>query len=49
MNFLGGEIDAKREMLLLDFHLTNFDGITQQGMSINDFEIELHLAFANSC
>src|SRR4029453_3571700 len=48
INFLSGEIEPKRQMLLLDFRLANFDGITQQGMSVNDFEIELHLAFANS-
>ena len=48
MNFFGGQIEPKRQMLLLDFRLANFDGITQQGMSINDFEIELHLALANS-
>jgi hypothetical protein len=49
MNFLGGAIEPKRQMLLLDVRLANFDGITQQAMCINDFEIELHLAFANSC
>ena len=35
-------------MLAIDFRLTDLQRILQQSMRINDFKIELHLAFANA-
>ncbi len=43
MNFPCAEIEGTRQMFSIDFRLANLQCILQQGMSVNDFKIELHL------
>ena len=48
MNFVGSEIEPKRQVFSIDIRLTNLESILQQRMSVNDFKIELDLASANT-
>src|SRR3954453_21560101 len=44
MNSFRTEIEGGPQMFSIDFGPTDFEGVLQQGMRINDFEVELHLA-----
>ena len=48
MDILRGQVKPKGEMFSLDFALINFESISQQTVSVDDFEIELHLALADA-
>ena len=48
IDFVGSEIEPKRQVLSIDIRLTNFESILQQRMSVNDFKIELNLTSANT-
>src|SRR5712691_1523359 len=48
MDFVRSEIEQKRQMFSIDIRLANLESILQERMSVNDFKIELHLAFANT-
>src|SRR5436305_6848377 len=48
MDFVGNEIEPKRQVFSIDIRLTNLESILQKRMRVNDFKIELHLAFATT-
>src|SRR6266487_121960 len=48
MDFVGSEIEPKRQVFSIDIRLTNLESILQQRMGVNDFKIELDLASADT-
>src|SRR5947208_16596653 len=48
MNFGGGEFTSELEFFLFDFGLANVERISQEGVGIDNFKAELHLAFADA-
>src|SRR5439155_5162081 len=49
VEFFRGQIESKIEVFLFDLGLADLQRITQQLMSINGLEIELHLTLADTC
>src|SRR5206468_1109602 len=48
MDFSCAEVKGTRQMLAIDFRLTNLDGSLQETMRVNDLKIELHLALIDA-
>ena len=47
-SFRGGEIGPEREIFFLDVRLTNLKGAAQEQVRVHFFQVQLHLAFADS-
>src|SRR5439155_15730278 len=48
MDILCAKAEFTRQIFSIDFRMTNLKGTLQQRVRVNDFKIELHLAFINA-